>query len=76
MKSQQKTLTLWIVVILLMALVAKVSMENRTKVKFIKYPEFIRAVEEKKIDSVVFKGSLKSFLLQPIPKIKTNENVG
>ncbi len=56
MKSQQKTLTLWIVVILLMALVAKVATESKSRVKFIKYPEFIRAVEEKKIESVVFKG--------------------
>lgn len=56
MKSHQKTLTLWIVVILLMALVAKVATENRTHVKFIKYPDFIHAVEDKKVDSVVFKG--------------------
>jgi cell division protease FtsH len=56
MKSHQKTLTLWIVVILLMALVAKVATENKSKVKFIKYPDFIHAVEDKKVDSVVFKG--------------------
>jgi len=56
MKSQQKTLTLWIVVILLMALLAKMATDTRTKVKNIKYPEFIRAVEEKKIESVIFKG--------------------
>jgi cell division protease FtsH len=56
MKSQQKTLTLWIVVILLMALVAKMATESKSKVKMIKYPDFIHAVEDKKVDSVVFKG--------------------
>jgi len=47
MKPQQKTLTLWIVVILLMALVAKVATVDKTNHKFIKYPEFVHAVEEK-----------------------------
>lgn len=56
MKPQQKTLTLWIVVILLMALLAKVAMVDKTNHKFIKYPEFVKAVEEKNIDEVVFKG--------------------
>jgi len=56
MKPQQKTLTLWIVVILLMALLAKVAMVDKTNHKFIKYPEFVRAVEEKQVDEVVFKG--------------------
>ena len=56
MKSQQKTFTLWVVIVLLLVLVAKVATETRTRIKFIKYPEFIRAVEEKKVDSVIFKG--------------------
>lgn len=56
MKPQQKTLTLWIVVILLMALLAKVAMVDKTNHKFIKYPEFVRAVEEKQVDEVIFKG--------------------
>lgn len=56
MKPQQKTLTLWIVVILLMALLAKVAMVDKTNHKFIKYPEFVRAVEEKQVEEVVFKG--------------------
>lgn len=56
MKPQQKTLTLWIVVILLMALVAKVATVDKTNHKYIKYPEFVRAVEEKNVDEVVFKG--------------------
>jgi cell division protease FtsH len=56
MKPQQKTLTLWIVVILLMALLAKVAMVDKTNNKFIKYPEFVKAVQEKNIEEVVFKG--------------------
>ena len=46
MKPQQKTLTLWIVVILMMALVAKVLQEqNRDQHRF-SYSEFIKSVEE------------------------------
>ena len=56
MKPQQKTLTLWIVVILLMALLAKVAMVDKTNHKFIKYPDFVKAVQEKNIEEVVFKG--------------------
>ncbi len=56
MKPQQKTLTLWIVVILLMALLAKVAMVDKTNHKFIKYPDFVKAVEEKNVEEVVFKG--------------------
>lgn len=56
MKPQQKTLTLWIVVILLMALLAKVAMVDKTNHKFIKYPDFVRAVEEKQVEEVIFKG--------------------
>ncbi len=56
MKSQSKTYTLWIVVLLMTVLVAKLATESRKEIKTIKYPAFISAVEEKKIDSVVFKG--------------------
>ena len=56
MKPQQKTLTLWIVVILLMALVAKVATVDKVNHKFIKYPDFVKAVQEKNIEEVVFKG--------------------
>ncbi len=56
MKPQQKTLTLWIVVILLMALVAKMATVEKVGVKVIKYPDFIHAVTEKNIDEVVFRG--------------------
>jgi cell division protease FtsH len=56
MKPQQKTLTLWIVVILLMALVAKMATVEKVGVKIIKYPDFIHAVTEKNVDEVVFRG--------------------
>ena len=56
MKPQQKTLTLWIVVILLMALVAKVATVDKVNHKFIKYPDFVKAVQEKNIDEVVDAG--------------------
>ena len=42
MKPQQKTLTLWIVVILLTALIAKVATVERKDIVTIKYPEFIK----------------------------------
>ncbi len=56
MKPQQKTLTLWIVVILLMALVAKLATVNKSEISTIKYPAFIKAVEEKNVEEVIFKG--------------------
>lgn len=56
MKPQQKTLTLWIVVILLMALVAKFATVNKTDVKNIKYPAFVHAVQDKNVEEVIFKG--------------------
>jgi cell division protease FtsH len=56
MKPQQKTLTLWVVVLLMMALIAKVAVEDKTTYKRIKYPDFIRAVESKNIAEVTFKG--------------------
>jgi cell division protease FtsH len=56
MKPQQKTLTLWIVVILMLAVVAKVVTEGRTIYKKITYSEFIRAVEKGNIREVTFKG--------------------
>ena len=56
MKPQQKTLTLWIVVILLMALVAKLATVKSGDIKTIKYPAFVRAVQEKNVDEVIFKG--------------------
>ena len=56
MKSQQKTLTLWIVVVLLMALVFKFASENSGAHKKIGYPEFIQAVEQSRVQEVTFKG--------------------
>lgn len=56
MKPQQKTLTLWIVVILLMALVAKLATVTKTDIKTIKYPAFVTAVQEKNVEEVIFKG--------------------
>ncbi|RLA64360.1 MAG: cell division protein FtsH [Epsilonproteobacteria bacterium] len=56
MKPQQKTLTLWIVVILMLAVVAKVVTEGRTIYKKVSYSEFIRAVEKGNIKEVTFKG--------------------
>jgi cell division protease FtsH len=56
MKPQQKTLTLWIVVILMMALVAKVATEGKQGFKSITYPDFIRSVESKNIAEVTFRG--------------------
>ncbi|MCP4913248.1 MAG: ATP-dependent metallopeptidase FtsH/Yme1/Tma family protein [Oligoflexia bacterium] len=56
MKSQQKTLTLWIVIILLMLLVARVATENNPQIQKITYPDFIKAVEESKVADVTFKG--------------------
>ncbi len=56
MKPQQKTLTLWIVVLLMMALIAKVAVEEKTTYKRVSYPNFIKAVETKNISEVTFKG--------------------
>tara|TARA_Y100000780_G_scaffold232591_1_gene267945 strand:- start:47568 stop:49499 length:1932 start_codon:yes stop_codon:yes gene_type:complete len=56
MKPQQKTLTLWVVVLLMMALIAKVAVEDKTTYKRITYPEFIQAVESNHVTEVTFKG--------------------
>ncbi len=56
MKPQQKTLTLWVVVLLMMALIAKVAVEDKTTYKRITYPEFIQAVEGNRVTEVTFKG--------------------
>ena len=56
MKPQQKTLTLWIVIILLITLVAKLATVTKTDVKNIKYPAFVTAVQEKNVEEVIFKG--------------------
>ncbi|MBT7668886.1 MAG: AAA family ATPase, partial [Bdellovibrionales bacterium] len=56
MKPQQKTLTLWIVVILMMALVAKVMQEGGSTYREIKYSDFVVAVENQNVAEVTFKG--------------------
>ncbi|MCO4795143.1 MAG: ATP-dependent zinc metalloprotease FtsH [Bacteriovoracaceae bacterium] len=56
MKPQQKTLTLWIVVILMMALIAKVATEGKKGHREITYSEFVKEVEQRKIKEVTFKG--------------------
>lgn len=59
MKPQQKTLTLWIVVILMMALIAKIATEPKVAYQRITYPDFVRAVEDKNVAEVTFQGKNK-----------------
>lgn len=56
MKPQQKTLTFWLVVILMMALLAKVTRETGDDYRKVTYPDFITAVESGKVKDVTFKG--------------------
>ncbi|MFN8369652.1 MAG: ATP-dependent zinc metalloprotease FtsH [Bacteriovoracaceae bacterium] len=56
MKNQQKTLALWIVVILLMAMVIKVFDQKKSHRKTITYSEFIQSVENAHVQEVTFKG--------------------
>jgi cell division protease FtsH len=56
MKPQQKTLTLWIVIILIMVLLFKVSFDEQGTAKTITYNDFISAVENKRISNVTLKG--------------------
>jgi cell division protease FtsH len=57
MKKQQKTLMLWIVVILIMAFVMKVLEQNTNRsVKNINFSNFITAVENGNVKEVTFQG--------------------
>ncbi|MBL6990708.1 MAG: ATP-dependent zinc metalloprotease FtsH [Bacteriovoracaceae bacterium] len=56
MKPQQKTLTMWIVGILMFALIAKIFSEKREIYKKIQYSEFVAAVEQAGVQEVTFKG--------------------
>jgi cell division protease FtsH len=56
MKKQQKTLALWIVVILIMAFVMKVLEQKSPAAKRINYSEFITSVEQGNIKEVTFQG--------------------
>lgn len=59
MKQNQKTFTLWLVVILFTALVVKVMQDGNTQIKKVTYSDFIGAVENKRIAEVTFKGKDK-----------------
>ncbi|MDD0852968.1 ATP-dependent zinc metalloprotease FtsH [Halobacteriovorax sp. GB3] len=59
MKQQQKTVLLWIFLVLMMALVAKVATEKPQNVKAIKYPDFIQAVQKGHVEGVTFRGDNK-----------------
>lgn len=61
MKQQHKTIALWFVVILLMALVVKVFDQRRTERKAINYSEFVDAVEKGLVQEVTFKGTNQIF---------------
>lgn len=59
MKPQQKTLTLWIVVILMTALIAKVATEGQRGQREITYPQFVQEVEAGRVLEVTFQGDDK-----------------
>ena len=59
MKNQQKTLLLWIVLILMFAAIAKFTSEGRQVHKPITYPDFVTAIENKNVEKVVIKGEKK-----------------
>ncbi len=56
MRKQQKTLMLWIVVILIMAFVMKVLEQKTVTAKNINFSNFITAVEKGNIEQVTFQG--------------------
>ena len=56
MRKQQKTLLLWIVVILIMALVMKVLEQKTMTAKNINFSQFITAVEADQVRDVTFQG--------------------
>jgi cell division protease FtsH len=56
MKPQQKTLTLWIVVILMAALVARVVNTNKQQGRSLTYSTFVKQVESGNVAEVTFKG--------------------
>jgi len=56
MKSQQKTLTLWIVVILMLALLAKVVSQNKQDSRMLTYSSFVKHVQSGQVAEVTFKG--------------------
>ena len=56
MKPQQKTLTLWILVILIMALVAKTISQNKQDSRMLSYSNFVKHIESRHVAEVTFKG--------------------
>ena len=56
MKKQQKTLALWIVVILIMAFAMKALDKKEEAAKTITYSDFVTAVEEGNVKEVTFQG--------------------
>lgn len=56
MKPQQKTLTLWIVVILMMAFLAKIASEGGQSFTKIQFPEFAQAVRSDYVQEVTIQG--------------------
>jgi cell division protease FtsH len=56
MKPQQKTLTLWILVILIMALVAKTISQNKQDSRMLSYSNFVKHIESSHVAEVTFKG--------------------
>lgn len=56
MRKQQKTLMLWIVVILIMAFVMKVLEQKNVQAKHINFSNFITAVEAGNVKEVTFQG--------------------
>ncbi len=81
MKPQQKTLTFWLVVILMMALLAKVTRETGEDYRKVTYPDFITSVETGKVKEVVFKGknTIIGTYVEPVAgkeKFKLTGNTG
>ena len=58
MKNQQKSILLWVVLVLMLLFVAKLSSENQKAYKPVTYPEFVTAVEQKNVEKVVLKDKL------------------
>ncbi|WP_419168466.1 ATP-dependent zinc metalloprotease FtsH [Halobacteriovorax sp.] len=59
MKGQNKTLLLWIILILMFAAIAKISSESRQTYKPVTYPDFVSAIKSKHVEKVVLKGKDK-----------------
>lgn len=76
MKPQQKTLTLWIVVILMTALIAKVATEGQRGQREITYPQFVQEVESGLVMDVTFQGDNKIFgrYVENYPEPGANRN--